>query len=134
MGDEGTGERESVEDEERTETAGGGGKEGLKGSERAETGGVMEKKGVEDRGGHAESGKSEDRDTTEEVEEMKKKNDTSEGTGEKSREETRQDYISIEGIDPDCTECKLLRPPPSPDQLFMCLHALAYKVNLGQCT
>ena len=31
--------------------------------------------------------------------------------------------------DPDCTECRLSRPHPSPQELFMCLHALSYKVR-----
>lgn len=31
--------------------------------------------------------------------------------------------------DPDCTECKRTRPTPTPDDMFMYLHALSYKVR-----
>ena len=32
-------------------------------------------------------------------------------------------------VDPDCSECKLDRPDPSPSDLLMFLHALSYKVD-----
>ena len=31
--------------------------------------------------------------------------------------------------DPDCMECGLMHPDPTPDQLLIYLHALRYKVN-----
>ena len=135
MKSDGLKKKVDLKDSERTETGVVGKKEGVEDSERAVTGGMRKEEsvgevrkeesveGVEGRSGHAES---RDRNTTkgEEV-----KDDTPEGTGETNREEIRLDSISEEEIDPDCTECKLLRPPPSPRQLFMCLHALAYKVD-----
>lgn len=33
--------------------------------------------------------------------------------------------------DPDCTECSLTHPDPTPDQLIMYLHALRYTVSLA---
>ncbi len=45
-----------------------------------------------------------------------------EGKGTSALPEEENSY------DPDCTECQLMRPLPSPEQLFMCLHALSYKV------
>ena len=38
-------------------------------------------------------------------------------------------------FDPDCTECRLCRPDPSPEDLVMYLHAISYKVCvLYKCT
>ena len=34
--------------------------------------------------------------------------------------------------DPDCTECGLVHPDPTPDQLVMYLHALRYTVSCGK--
>ena len=46
-------------------------------------------------------------------------------SGPPHRSESEEDG---ESWDPDCTECRLVHPDPTPNEMFMYLHALRYKV------
>lgn len=52
---------------------------------------------------------------------------------EESKMQSESDQC-LEIKDPDCTECQMSRPDPTPSDLVMFLHALSYKVlNYVQC-
>ena len=41
----------------------------------------------------------------------------------------REEIAQHAEVDPDCTECRMVRADPTPRELFMFLHALSYKVR-----
>lgn len=48
---------------------------------------------------------------------------------EENEEERGGEKVTGPVRDPDCTECRLVHPDPTPDQLIMYLHALRYTVS-----
>ena len=41
----------------------------------------------------------------------------------------REEVAQHAEVDPDCTECRMVRADPTPRELFLFLHALSYKVS-----
>ena len=131
-GEEGKVEEVEGEEGKVEEVEGEEGKvEGVEGEEGKVEEGEGEEGKVEE--GEGEEGKVEEVEgeegKVEEVEEVEGKVEVEEG------EEVKLLGVSEGAVedevvrDPDCMECRLVHPDPTPDQLLMYLHALCYKVS-----